>query len=62
MATTGLVLGAIALLASGAILAAGASFFNSETGKELTNCLKEANNDQAAIDRCEQQFNNKVNN
>jgi hypothetical protein len=62
MATTGIVLGAIALLVSGALLALSVSVLNSDEGKNLQDCIKSANNDQAALDRCQQEFNQKVNN
>jgi hypothetical protein len=61
MATTGLVLGAIALLVSGALLALSVSVLNSDEGKNLQDCIKNAAGNQAALDRCQQEFNENVN-
>jgi len=63
-ALAGLITGAVGTALSLLILAvAGAalvSFFNSETGQNLRDCLNNAGNDQAAIEQCQQEFADEV--
>lgn len=56
MAIAGIVLGAIALVLSAIVLAAGAAFFFSDSGQGLFDCLEQAGTDQAAVDACETEF------
>ena len=54
-ALAGIVLGAAAALLSIAIVAAGVSLINSDSGKKLQDCLDKAG-DQAAIEQCQREF------
>jgi heme/copper-type cytochrome/quinol oxidase subunit 2 len=56
-AVAGIVTGVIGLLVAVALIAFGVSILNSPAGKNLTNCVKNANGDQSAISQCEQQYN-----
>lgn len=60
MAITGAVLGLLGLVLAGVIIAIGASFLNSPTGQNLRECLESAGNDQSAIDECEREFREDV--
>ena len=55
-ALAGIILGAIAILASGAIVAAGVSLINSDSGKKLQDCLDKAGENQAAVEQCQRDF------
>lgn len=55
MAITGLVLGALGLVISIVIVAAGVSFLSSESGQELQDCINDATT-QSEIDQCRVQF------
>ena len=57
LAVTGIVLGAIGLIIAGVLVAVGISFLNSESGQNLQDCLEQAGDDQTAIDQCQQEFN-----
>ena len=59
-AIAGIVTGAIGLVLSGLLVAAGVSLLNSETGQELQQCLEEAGQDQAAIDQCQRELEGRV--
>ena len=52
LAITGAVLGLLGLLASAALVAAGASFWNSDRGQELRQCIAQAQGDPAAEAAC----------
>jgi hypothetical protein len=56
MAITGIVLGVLSLIVAAVVIAVGASFINSETGRNLTECIENAGNDQAARDACAAEF------
>lgn len=56
MAIAGIVLGALSLLASIAIVAAGAAFFSSDTGQDLVQCIEQAAGDPAAEQQCQAEF------
>jgi len=60
LATAGLVLGALGLLASLGLLAVGASLLNSPEGQQLQDCLKAAGNDQAQVQQCQNEFQQKA--
>ena len=55
-ATAGVVLGVIALLLSIALIVAGVSLLNSDSGQKLQDCLNDAGQDQAAVAACQSQF------
>jgi hypothetical protein len=55
-ATAGIVLGAIALVLSGALIAFGFSLLTGESGEELRDCLADAGSDAAAQRQCQMDF------
>ena len=55
-ATAGLVLGIVALVVAGGLIAVGASFLNSDKGQKLRDCLENAGTDQAAQQQCQEEF------
>jgi hypothetical protein len=57
-ATAGIVTGVIGVILSGALIAFGVSVLNSPAGKNLQQCLKNANGDKAAISQCDTQYAN----
>jgi heme/copper-type cytochrome/quinol oxidase subunit 2 len=61
VATAGLVLGAVAIVVSIAYISLVGAFFLNNGGKDLVDCTNKAGNDQAAVQRCNQQFQDKVN-
>ena len=56
MAISGIVLGVIGLLLSVALFAIGVSLFTSSGGKTLTECLQNAQGDQAKEQQCQRDF------
>ncbi|HVM26554.1 MAG TPA: DUF4190 domain-containing protein [Mycobacteriales bacterium] len=56
MALAGVVLGALGVVLSVVLVAAGVALFNSQGGQDLVDCLAEAGNDQAAVEQCQRQF------
>lgn len=62
MAIIGAVLGGLGLIISVGLIALGAAFFNSDTVQGYQDCLSEAGTDQAAIDQCNTEFEDQVNN
>ena len=62
MALAGIILGLLGVLIAGALIAVGASFLNSDTGKKLQDCLESAGGNQAAINRCQTEFQNELTN
>jgi len=62
VALAGLLLGAVGLLLSVALIALGLSVLNSDQGQKLKDCLQNAQGDQAAITSCQQQFATDVKN
>lgn len=56
MALAGVILGVLGLLISVALIALGASFLNSDSGKELQDCIESAGQDQAAAEQCQRDF------
>jgi hypothetical protein len=56
MAIAGIVMGAISLLVSLALIAAGVAIFNSVGGQSFIQCVEDAGQDQAALDACEREF------
>jgi len=59
-AIAGIVLGVLGLLAAGAVIAAGAAFFNSDGFRNLTECLEQAGSDTAAQQQCQRDFEDTV--
>lgn len=60
MAITGAVLGLVGAILSGVLVAIGVSFLNSESAQNLQECLEQAGNDQAAIEQCQLDFQDEV--
>lgn len=60
MAVTGLVLSVLAIIGSILIGIVGWSFFVESGGRDLIDCLNKAGNDQAAIDECEREWEQNV--
>jgi len=63
MAIGGIVTGALALLLTVLIVVAVGSFFaeNKDELETLDDCLKNANNNQAQIQQCQNEFNRQLN-
>ena len=59
-AIAGIVTGAIGLVIAVALVAIGASFLNSTSGKNYTQCLQQAGNDQAAQQQCATEFQKSI--
>ena len=57
-ALAGLITGAVGLVLAIAFVAIGVSFFNSDSGKKLRDCLDRAGTDQAAVQACRDQLRN----
>jgi hypothetical protein len=55
-ATAGIVTGVIGIILAGALIAFGVSILNSTAGKNLQQCLKNANGNKAAASQCEAQY------
>ncbi|MBC6457782.1 DUF4190 domain-containing protein [Actinomadura sp. HBU206391] len=55
MATVGVALGGLALVLAGAVVAMGAAFLSSDSGRDYNNCLEKATG-QAQRDQCAKQF------
>lgn len=60
VAVAGVVIGALGLLISVGLIAFGLSLFNSDSGRQYQDCLRSAGSDQAAINRCAQEFSNSI--
>lgn len=60
MAITGVVLGLLGMVLAGVLIAAGASLLNSDSGKDLRNCLEEAGDDQARVEQCQRDFQDQL--
>src|SRR5690606_25114817 len=60
MTITGIVLSVLALIGATLFVIVGWSFFVDVGGKDLVDCLNKAGNDQAAIDECERQWTENV--
>ena len=63
MAIGGIVTGALAMLLAASLLAVGAAFFarNAEEFSNLADCVAAADNDQAELDACEEEFDRRFN-
>jgi len=62
LAITGAVIGTVGLLISIAFIVLGVAFLNSDSGRNLTECLSNAGDDQAAVEQCQQEFNDQLSN
>jgi uncharacterized membrane protein len=59
-AIAGIILGVLGILVAGALIAAGVSLLNSDKGKNLKDCLKNAGTDQSQVQKCQDEFRNQV--
>jgi MFS family permease len=59
-AIAGIVTGAIGLVIAVALVAIGASFLNSTSGKNYQQCLQQAGSDQAAQQQCATEFQKSI--
>jgi H+/gluconate symporter-like permease len=57
-ANAGIITGIVGILLAGALIAFGVTILNSPAGKNLQQCLKNANGDKAAISSCNTQYVN----
>ena len=62
MAIIGIITGVLGLAVSVGLIAIGASLLNSESGKNLQDCLEDAGNDQQAQTQCERDFQDELSN
>lgn len=60
MATAGIVLGLLGLLLSAALIVAGVSVLNSDSGQAYQDCLRNAGQDRAAVSQCAREFSKKI--
>lgn len=56
LATGGIVLGALGIIVSIALVAFGFKMFNEFGGRDLMDCMREAGNDRAAQQQCQDEF------
>ena len=56
MAIIGIIAGALGMVLSIVLISIGLSFLNSDTGKNLQECLQKAGNDEAAQTKCQREF------
>jgi hypothetical protein len=59
-AIAGIILGLLGIVVAAVVIAAGVSIFNSPEGKDLQSCLKNAGSDQSQLQKCQDEFKNKV--
>ncbi len=62
MAITGIVLGVLSVIIAIVIVVVGASFLNSDSGKNLRDCVSKAGDDQAQVQKCQDDFKNDLQN
>jgi len=60
VALAGIITGAVGLVLSIVLVVAGAALFFGSGGSDLVNCINNAHGDQTAINQCNTQFQNKV--
>ncbi len=60
-AIAGIILGLLGIVVAGLLIAVGVSLLNSDEAKTLQSCLKDAGNDQAKVQQCQDQFRDQVN-
>ncbi len=56
MAIFGIITGLLGLIIGIAVIALGVSLLNSDTGKNLRDCLNDAGDNQSAIEQCQRDF------
>lgn len=61
LAITGVVLGALGLVIGVALFALGAAFLNSDEAQQFQDCLSDAGSDPQAVEQCNRQFEDQVN-
>jgi len=59
-AIAGVITGVIGVLLAVLLIAVGVSVFNSPAGKNLRNCLKDANGNQQKVQQCNDQYRDQV--
>lgn len=59
-AIAGIILGVLGIVVAGLLIAVGVSLLNSDEGKNLQSCLKDAGNNQSQIQQCQDEFKNQV--
>lgn len=62
LAITGAVIGVVGLLISIAFIVLGVAFLNSDSGRNLTECLSNAGEDQQAVEQCQRDFQDELSN
>jgi hypothetical protein len=62
MAMAGLVLGLLGLIAAIVLIVIGVNVFVNSGGKDYLDCVRNANGDQAKIEKCRQDFNQTLQN
>lgn len=60
MAIVGVVTGSLGIVVAGGLIALGVSIINSDTGKDLRDCLADAGDDQEAIAQCQRDFEDEL--
>ena len=60
LAIGGIVTGLLGLIIAGVLIALGAAFLNSDSVQNLQDCVENAGNDQAEVDRCSEEFGNNL--
>jgi hypothetical protein len=58
VANAGIITGIVGILLAGGLIALGVSILNSPAGKNLQECLKNANGNKAAVSQCNAQYLN----
>lgn len=61
-AIAGIILGLLGIAIAVALVAIGASLLNSDEGKDLQSCLKDAGTDRSQVQQCEDEFRDQVTN
>ena len=62
MSLAGIILGLIAIMVSIVLIMVGVSLFNNLGGRDLTDCLRDAGTNSAAIQRCQDEFRENIEN
>ncbi|MFD4295352.1 DUF4190 domain-containing protein [Rhodococcus sp. NPDC058532] len=62
MSLAGIILGALAVIVSIVLVVVGVGIFNKVGGRDLVDCLRDAGTDSAAIERCQDEFRQNVEN
>jgi Domain of unknown function (DUF4190) len=62
VALAGIITGAVGLVLSIVLVVAGAALFFGNGGSDLVNCINNAHGNQTAINQCQTQFQNKLQN